>query len=207
MHDAGEDPGRPAMVVVDHGWARASSARILRGSRLVAQRFASRTRLLALRAMYPGLIVHGEVFIGKNCEISVQGAGRLVLDGCHVSHGCVVTAGPDADLRIEADYIGPSSTIVARRSIRIGPGSKLAERTVIRDGNHDHTVPLRAMRFTAAPVRIGADVWVGAGAIILSSVSIGDGATIAAGAVVTKDVRPGSTVAGVPARELTRRRE
>jgi acetyltransferase-like isoleucine patch superfamily enzyme len=52
------------------------------------------------------------------------------------------------------------------------------------------------------PVVIGNDVWIGAGAIILPEVKIGDGAVIGAGAVVTKDVPPYAVVVGVPAKIL-----
>lgn len=54
-------------------------------------------------------------------------------------------------------------------------------------------------------IQIGNDVWIGTGAILLDGVQIGDGAIIAAGAVVTRDVAPYSIVAGVPARELRKR--
>ena len=50
------------------------------------------------------------------------------------------------------------------------------------------------------PVRIGSDVWNGGGAIILPGVTIGDGAVIGAGSVVTRDVGAGQTVTGNPAR-------
>ncbi len=50
------------------------------------------------------------------------------------------------------------------------------------------------------PTTIGNDVWIGYRAIILSGVSIGDGAIIGAGSVVTKDVKPYAIVAGNPAR-------
>ena len=50
------------------------------------------------------------------------------------------------------------------------------------------------------PVRIGSDVWIGGGAIILPGVTIGDGAVIGAGSVVTRDVGAGATVMGNPAR-------
>jgi phosphonate metabolism protein (transferase hexapeptide repeat family) len=59
----------------------------------------------------------------------------------------------------------------------------------------------------AARVRVGNDVWMGHGAIVLPGVSIGDGAVIAAGAVVTKDVDPYVIVAGVPAKPIRRRFE
>ncbi|MEL6916034.1 MAG: sugar O-acetyltransferase [Pseudomonadota bacterium] len=52
------------------------------------------------------------------------------------------------------------------------------------------------------PITIGADVWIGGGALILPGVTIGDHAIIGAGAVVTRDVAPGQTVAGNPARPL-----
>jgi maltose O-acetyltransferase len=54
----------------------------------------------------------------------------------------------------------------------------------------------------ARPVEIGAEVWVGGGAILLAGIRIGDGAIIGAGAVVTRDVAPGTTVVGNPARAL-----
>jgi acetyltransferase-like isoleucine patch superfamily enzyme len=54
-------------------------------------------------------------------------------------------------------------------------------------------------------IEIGNDVWIGAQALIMPGVKIGDGAVIGARAVVTKDVRPYAIVGGVPAREIRRR--
>jgi maltose O-acetyltransferase len=54
------------------------------------------------------------------------------------------------------------------------------------------------------PIRIGANVWIGGGAIILPGVTVGDDAIIGAGAVVTRDVAPGATVGGNPARPIGR---
>jgi|Deesub1362A_J573_1020465.scaffolds.fasta_scaffold00528_18 maltose O-acetyltransferase len=51
-------------------------------------------------------------------------------------------------------------------------------------------------------VKIEKDAWIGAGAIILPNVTIGEGAVVGAGAVVTKDVPPYTVVAGVPARVI-----
>ena len=50
------------------------------------------------------------------------------------------------------------------------------------------------------PIRIGRNVWIGGGAIILPGVTIGDDALIGAGSVVTRDVPAGATVVGNPAR-------
>lgn len=54
-------------------------------------------------------------------------------------------------------------------------------------------------------IRIGNDVWIGHGVIILGNVTIGNGAILAAGSVVTKDVEPYTIVGGVPAKELRKR--
>jgi acetyltransferase-like isoleucine patch superfamily enzyme len=51
-----------------------------------------------------------------------------------------------------------------------------------------------------APVEIESDVWLGARSIVLKGVRVGAGSVVAAGAVVTKDVPPGTLVAGVPAK-------
>jgi len=50
------------------------------------------------------------------------------------------------------------------------------------------------------PVNIGNDVWIGSAAILLSGISVGDGAVVGAGSVVTKDVPPYAIVAGNPAK-------
>ena len=54
------------------------------------------------------------------------------------------------------------------------------------------------------PVRIGCNVWIGGGAIVLPGITIGDDAVIGAGSVVTKDVVAGATVVGNPARQVGR---
>ena len=76
------------------------------------------------------------------------------------------------------------------------------------------TFPLRAVCFNEVPhadalskgnIVVGHDVWISAGAMILSGLKIGNGAIIAAGAVVTKDVPPYAIVGGVPARLIRMR--
>ena len=57
------------------------------------------------------------------------------------------------------------------------------------------------------PIRVGNDVWSGFGSIVLSGVNVGDGAVIAAGAVVTRDVPPFAIVGGVPAKLIAYRFE
>jgi acetyltransferase-like isoleucine patch superfamily enzyme len=60
----------------------------------------------------------------------------------------------------------------------------------------------RQKTITAKPIQIHKNAWIASGAIILGGVSIGEGAVVAAGAVVNKDVPPYTIVGGVPAKEI-----
>ena len=85
--------------------------------------------------------------------------------------------------------------------ITLGDGCLIGHQVVIATLNHDLD-PTRRGGMYPAPVRLGKNVWVGAHATILPGVTVGDGAVIAAGAVVTKDVPAGVVAGGVPARVL-----
>ena len=118
--------------------------------------------------------------------------------------------------------IGEKTVFLFRKDDRVEIGSYCSIAygvTIFASGEHNFRAvanyPFHA-RFTGdaerdthskGPVRIGNDVWIGANATILSGVCIGDGAVIAAGAVVVEDVAPYAIVAGVPARAVKYRFE
>ena len=85
--------------------------------------------------------------------------------------------------------------------ITIGNGVLIGHNVVLSTLNHD-PAPARRAWLHPAPIVIGDRVWIGSNATVLPGVTIGDGAIVAAGAVVTKDVAPNTVVAGVPARLL-----
>ena len=85
--------------------------------------------------------------------------------------------------------------------ITIGNGVLIGHNVVLSTLNHD-PAPARRDWLHPAPIVIGDRVWIGSNATVLPGVTIGDGAIVAAGAVVTKDVAPNTVVAGVPARLL-----
>lgn len=93
--------------------------------------------------------------------------------------------------------------------LEIGSGCGIGRWVTISDNAHGHISyedmqkPLFSREITTkGPIKIGKNVWVGDKATILSGVSIGDGAIIAANSVVTKDVPPYCVAAGAPARVI-----
>ena len=91
-------------------------------------------------------------------------------------------------------YIQAHNGIIFHGSVLVGPGVKIIS------SNHSVDQDLNE-HIQEQPIEVGDNVWIGANAVILPSVIIGDGAIIAAGAVVTKDVKPYSLVVGNPAKE------
>ncbi len=85
--------------------------------------------------------------------------------------------------------------------IFIGDNVLFGHNVVLATLDHDLD-PAKRDLLHCAPIRIGNDVWVGANATITKGVIIGDGAVIAAGAVVTRDVPPRTVVGGVPAKVI-----
>ncbi len=80
--------------------------------------------------------------------------------------------------------------------VLIGPGVSLIT------AGHPLDPRQRRRQIVAAPITIGRNVWLGAGAVVLHGATVGEDAVVAAGAVVTGDVPPGALVAGVPAKVL-----
>lgn len=83
--------------------------------------------------------------------------------------------------------------------ITIGDGSLIGHNAVLATLNHDFE-PSKRGDLHPAPIVIGNNVWLGANVTVLPGVTIGDNAVIAAGAVVTKDVKENVVAGGVPAK-------
>lgn len=99
--------------------------------------------------------------------------------------------------------IGLHNTIIG--PVDIGSHVNLAQGITVTALNHnfnDTDKRIDEQGVSTTPVTIEDDVWVGANAVILPGVTIGNHCVVAAGAVVTKDVPPHSLVAGVPAKVI-----
>jgi acetyltransferase-like isoleucine patch superfamily enzyme len=99
--------------------------------------------------------------------------------------------------------IGLHNTIIG--PVTIGSHVNLAQGITITALNHnfkDTEKRIDEQGISTNPVTIGNDIWIGANAVVLPGVIIGDHSVVAAGAVVTKDVPSHSLVAGVPAKVI-----
>lgn len=105
----------------------------------------------------------------------------------------------------EGASIGPGVLLDAREGLRIGRSAVIAYEAIIWTLNHDYNDEHFAEK--GAPVTIGDYAWICSRAIILPGVTIGEGAVVASGSVVTKDVAPYTVVAGVPARPVAQREQ
>lgn len=153
----------------------------------------------------------------------VLGANALIETGCRIQTdaACSVIAGNHFTLRqnvtIKATgtlkmgdrvFMNTNCHVSALESVTIGDNTAFGPNVVIVDGDHGFDDPNMifhdAPRITS-PIIIGANVWIGASAVVLKNVTIGDNALVAAGAVVTKDVPAGAIFGGVPAKLIRMR--
>lgn len=96
--------------------------------------------------------------------------------------------------------VGDHVILDARGGIQIGESVNISSEVAIWTGQHDLQSPDFA--YVKSPVRIGNHAWLSFRSIILPGVTVGEGAVIAAGAVVTKDVPPYTVMAGIPAKPI-----
>ena len=175
----------------------------------------------------PGLLVRGRILleldagdpkrlrIGRNVtlmpgtHLKLRENGAIHLhDGVKLDTTTRLVAARDGTIEIgERTGVGMGSIINAGADVRIGRGSLIASHCVFAASFHGIAAgtPIRSQPHEHAPISIGEDVWLGAGAFVGKGLRIGDGAVVAAGAAVTGDISPGAVVAGVPARAIGQR--
>ncbi|RZK60379.1 MAG: acyltransferase [Pedobacter sp.] len=139
--------------------------------------------------------ITGIIEIGSRCEIS-QG---------------VVLKSYGGEIKInENTFLGEYSILYGHGGIEVGSNTLIAMHTCIVSSNH--SIPnqnklIRDQNDLLLPVKIGNDVWIGAGVKILGGVNIGDGCIVGAGAVVSNDLPSFSIALGVPAKVVRYRNE
>lgn len=125
------------------------------------------------------------------------GKGSTIHMWCSFFNPTGVKIGQDS-------IIGDHAFLDGRDSLKIGDHVSIASFVLIY--NSEHNINSEDFHATYGKVTIEDYVYIGARVIILPGVTIGKGAVVASGAVVTKDVSPMSIVAGIPAKEIGKRK-
>jgi acetyltransferase-like isoleucine patch superfamily enzyme len=148
-----------------------------------------------------------QLYLGRSVVISDCSGVRL---GRKVSihPGTQLIAGTKGRVHIgDGSHVSRNSILAGSGGIEIGRHCMISSGVVIYSNTYDRSagLPVSQSPVRLASVILGDEVHIGANVTILPGVSIGDGAVVGAGAVVTKNVAPGITVAGIPARDISKK--
>ncbi|RCK77759.1 MAG: Acetyltransferase [Ignavibacteriae bacterium] len=139
---------------------------------------------------------------GKPFPKVINQGGELYAENCQFYSGVRLEIGKNGKLIIKnGTYLNRNTLIVANKFVEIGKDCKISWDVIIMDTDL-HPLPGQTETIDK-PVIIGDNVWIGCRAIILKGVKIGNGAIIAAGSVITKDIPEYSIAAGVPAKVIS----
>jgi len=169
-------------------------------------------RFLWLRLRHRDVVTEGFVFLGRDVRLETRrGLGRIIVGRwVHLGDGNRIRA-HEGTLRIgDKCVFGANNVVNAYLDVEIGPRTIVADWVYVVDFDHvfdDINQPIKDQGIAKAPIRIGADCWLGTKVTVVRGVRIGAGSVVAANAVVTSDVPPMSVVGGIPARVLTNRVE
>lgn len=164
--------------------------------------------------MSDALSIHETAWVSEDARIFPSVRGTRVVIGAHSNvfeFAVIRCVGGSGDIVIgERVNINPHCVLYSGNGITIGNDTLIAAGTSIIPSNHaiaDRSRPIREQGFAPSKggIAIGEDVWIGTNVSILDGVTIGRGAIIAAGAVVTRPVGANEIWAGVPARRIAER--
>ncbi|HET9059951.1 MAG TPA: sugar O-acetyltransferase [Acidimicrobiales bacterium] len=170
---------------------------------LRAMAVAARRRVAAYCATDPGdeearWRLLGEIF----AEV---GPGVHIEPPFYVDYGVHTSIGESTFINVNCMIIDDAAVKIGRNCL-LGPACQLVtamhpvKASDRRASESEVAAGESPWRTMSAPVTIGAEVWLGAGAIVLPGVTIGDRCMVGAGSVVTRDLPPDSLAVGTPAR-------
>lgn len=139
----------------------------------------------------------------KSELILCEGAHLIIDDDFGLYQGASLFVGKNALLHIKGKSFANTNTVInCFERIEIGKNTYISDDVRIQDSDNHFIIESGRKKSNTAPIKIGDHVWIGKNAIILKGVTIGDGAVIAAGAVVVKDVPAKSLAGGNPAKVI-----
>lgn len=188
-HDAGEALKVPGQLQVADGGPRELTTLIVRFLNYATNHVVNRVPSFAFRTAWYrkvlGISLGDHTGIHLGCYLWFFGPGQVRRSGCSIGSGTRINRDCCLDIR------GP---------LHIGNNVSISPEVAILTAQHRIDSPDFAL--VTKPVVIGDNVWIGMRATILPGTTIGRGAVVAAGAVVTGSIPPLTVVAGVPARPI-----
>lgn len=163
---------------------------IVRGARNI---FLGSNVVIRAFAVVDGSMPHSSIEIGDHTII--HSFSTVAADGGHIRIGSHCS-------------LNPYSILYGLGGLEIGDYVRIATHVVIVPAQHlfdDPHTPIHFQGSSCEGVKIGSDVWIGAGAVILDGVTIANGAVIGAGAVVTHDIPEYAIAVGAPAKPVKSR--
>lgn len=150
------------------------------------------------------------VFIPRSVELLGSDEGRIEIgDDVTIDSGARLHVANRATLRVgDRVGIGPYNILNAFDDLSIGDDTMFGPFINVNCADHGMEVgtPMREQTGSYGPVSIGRDCWLGAMVVVTRGVSIGDGAVVGAGSIVTRDIPPYTIAAGAPCFALKERR-
>ena len=154
-------------------------------------------------------LVGTDVYVEPNVQLLRHPEKVFLGDKVMLKEGVkICPTHPEATIKIgDWTTIGYNVTIFSKSDISIGNDCLIAPFCYFVDSDHGIELGslIREQSMVSAPIVIGNDVWLGTGAVVMQGVNIGDGAVVAAGSLVTKDIPPNTIYGGVPAKFIQKR--
>lgn len=145
------------------------------------------------------------VVVGKGVSFRLTDSAQIIIgDHSVIEDGTyfILTMPRPKVVIGEQVGLGIRTMIACKDTLVIGDYTRFGADVIIRDNVHDYRRDVTLLKTDAIikPVTIGKHVWIGDRALIFPGVTIGDGAVVSAGSIVTHDVPPYTLVRGQPAR-------
>ena len=135
-----------------------------------------------------------------NCRIHLNNATLRIIGNVSLFPGCVIVAHDGEIIIRNGTMINTQAWIMAREKIDIGEHCLISSWVTIRDNNaHKLAIGDEKPRDIPKGVTIKDHCWIGQNVTILKGITIEEGAVVAAGSIITKDVKARTLVGGIPA--------
>ncbi len=200
--NASQDDPEPSAPIADPAKAQPPKGKaqlLLKGLREPGQALAVLRARWALRrcnSVGPRPRLFGKAMVQNWGRITI--GERVLIYGGAVR--CELVANPGGTIEIgDGVFLNSGVSISAHQLVKIGNGCQIGNYTLLMDNDY-HRVGNLHEAGVSKPIILGNDVWLGAHVIVLKGVTIGDGAVIGAGSVVTRDIPPRAVAVGSPAR-------